>query len=151
MLVFIAYFFLRILWLWFNAGVVEAPRCFEHCFWSGRKTFRGAWLETCSNSVKKSSKKIENTPRTWKLKKNLWVLFGSVFIAFFSTHPMTLIQRALEIPGLEEHFQYQIQCEKTKKSKKKSKTIFFDFFLKIQKFSNFFQKCLKNFLRVQWP
>ena len=51
------------------------------------------------------------------LKIDDFLLFFHFYdILTLSTHAMRSIQRALESPDLEEHFQYQIQCEKIKKS-----------------------------------
>ena len=48
-------------------------------------------------------------------KVKFYYFFGFTAIRFRLTDAMHLIQRALESPDLEEHFQYQIQCEKIKK------------------------------------
>ena len=45
---------------------------------------------------------------------DFYFFFGFTGIRFRLTDAMHLIQRALESPDLEEHFQYQIQCEKIK-------------------------------------
>ena len=50
-----------------------------------------------------------------------YFLFGFNAIRFRLTDAMHPIQRALESPDLEEHFQYQTQCQKIKK------TVFKDF------------------------
>eukprot|EP00493_Phyllostaurus_siculus_P016297 UN16544 len=49
-------------------------------------------------------------------KVKFYYFFGLTAIRFRLTDAMHLIQRALESPDLEEHFQYQIRCEKSKKS-----------------------------------
>ena len=50
------------------------------------------------------------------LKIDDFLLFFHFYdILTLSTHAKHPIQRALESPDLEEHFQYQIQCEKIKK------------------------------------
>ena len=57
----------------------------------------------------------ENPPKMQR-KVKFYYFFGFTAIRFRLTDAMHLIQRALESPDLEEHFQYQIQCEKIKKS-----------------------------------
>ena len=54
-------------------------------------------------------------PSTMRRKVKFYYFFGFTAIRFRLTDAMHLIQRALESPDLEEHFQYQIQCEKIKK------------------------------------
>ena len=76
------------------------------------------------------------------LKIDDFLLFFFHFYDIFtlSTHAMHPIQRALESPDLEEHFQYKIQCEKiSKKNRKKniSKKIKINFFFK-KNFFDFF-------------
>ena len=43
------------------------------------------------------------------------LFFGFIAFRFRLTDAMLPIQRALESPDLEEHFQYQTQCERIKK------------------------------------
>ena len=54
-------------------------------------------------------------PSKMRRKVKFYYFFGFTAIRFRLTDAMHLIQRALESPDLEEHFQYQIQCEKIKK------------------------------------
>ena len=56
----------------------------------------------------------ENPPKM-RRKVKFYYFFGFTAIRFRLTDAMHLIQRALERPDLEEHFQYQIQCEKNQK------------------------------------
>ena len=64
--------------------------------------------------MKYESRSRENPPKM-RRKVKFYYFFGFTAIRFRLTDAMHLIQRALESPDLEEHFQYQIQCEKIKK------------------------------------
>ena len=68
-------------------------------------------LETSVDGFDRSR---ENPPKM-RRKVKFYYFFGFTAIRFRLTDAMHLIQRALESPDLEEHFQYQIQCEKIKK------------------------------------
>ena len=73
------------------------------------------------------------------LKIDDFLLFFHFYdILTLSTHAMHPIQRALESPDLEEHFQYQIQSEK--KNQKKNSKFFFSIFFENSKISKFFFK-----------
>ena len=63
---------------------------------------------------KPGNRSRENPPKM-RRKVKFYYFFGFTAIRFRLTDAMHLIQRALESPDLEEHFQYQIQCEKIKK------------------------------------
>ena len=56
----------------------------------------------------------ENPPKM-RRKVKFYYFFGFTAIRFRLTDAMHPIQRALESPDLEEHFQYQTQCEKNQK------------------------------------
>ena len=85
-----------------SPDVVEAPRYFEHNFWSHRKFFRATWLDAFS--IMRKVKFLWDFEKSIKSLDMRWVSFS--LRIFCSTHAMTLIQRALQSPDVVEAPRY---------------------------------------------
>ena len=81
-------------------------------------TEKTSYAKVCARQTPLNGKPISRSrenPSKMRRKVKFYYFFGFTAIRFRLTDAMHLIQRALESPDLEEHFQYQIQCEKIKK------------------------------------